>query len=95
MCRRGYYDQEHKLHGRECHWNDFGQMVRSIEWVHGQREGETIHYNSDGQKVWMAWWEAGRLVSITRYDVTLGKPIFFYQVQAGVPVPLFLRRAAE
>lgn len=94
VCRRGYYDAELKLHGRECHWNDAGVMVRTIEWCHGVRQGPTITYNSLGQKTWMGNWHKGSLQSITRYCLSTCNPIFFLQIQDGV-VPPFLLHAAR
>jgi len=100
LVRRGYYDAQLLLHGRECHWDDFGCMVRTIEWRHGTRHGDTVTYNSTGQKIYVAQWTEGRLQSITRFDTATAQPIFSHQChpQDGGSteprLPVFLRLAA-
>lgn len=99
MCRCGYYNREFKLHGRECYWDDFGVMARTIEWRNGIRHGETTTYNSLGQKLFVALWDEGCLKQITRFDTASAWPIFSYTVQYSngvvIGLPVFLRAASQ
>ncbi len=82
LVARYYLDGAGCLHARQCEWNGFGRMVRTREWQHGLREGDTTLYSAAGQKVLVALYKQGRMQRVTGYCPTTQEIIFSVLVKA-------------